>query len=123
MNLVMLSRKVPGKTFNSVTTTNEKGETITVNPTVEFEGVDLDNLPTVKELLELCGKEAALYLAKGFNDTQFDAARDPFDKYIPEDFNDEQAKNFRASMINMCRVLNQTPDFVATMLLKAIGRE
>ena len=113
MKLITISRKASGRLYNAVKNEDGKGFT---NPLVEFEGVDVKNLPSVKELLDLCGDQSARYLADGFNNAAFDAARDPFDPLIPSDFDDEKYKWARTSLISMVKLTGKTPEEVAKIL-------
>jgi hypothetical protein len=112
MNLMKLTRKASGRLYNAV----KKEDGGFENPLVEFEGVDLDNLPSVEDLLNLCGSRAAIYLADGYNTEAFDLARDPFDKWIPDTLDDDQAKALRTALINISKALGKTPDEAAQML-------
>jgi hypothetical protein len=118
MNLVKIARKASGRLYNAI----KKEDGGFVNPLVEFEGVDTNNLPTVDELLDLCGESAAKYLADGFNDAAFNTAKDPFDAWIPDDLDDEQYKRFRTAIINMVNLTGKEIPVVAKSLLAAMGR-
>ena len=93
------------------------------NPIVTFKGVNLKQLPKVPELLEVCGEKAALYLARGFNNAAYLEASDPYDRYIPDAFDDDQYKAMRTALVQMVKLTGKSIEEVAGRLLTAMGIE
>lgn len=112
MKLITITRKASGRLYNAVKKDGGGFE----NPPVVFQGVDMDNLPPINELIELCGENAAKYLAEGYNNAAFDLAKDPFDSLIPSHLDDEQYKQARTAIINMVKLSGKTPEEIAKIL-------
>ena len=112
MKLITLSRKASGRLYNAI----KKEDGGFVNPLVEFQGIDVDHLPSIDELLKFVGDKAARYIADGYNSEAFELAKDPFDSLIPEGLDEEKYKQARTAMINMVKFMDKSPEEVAKLL-------